>query len=434
MHQKILRGQPLIFGDHNIAPIHSPTSGWIEDIIFYSSINYPEQDNLTIVIKSDKKDRWIKRKCFSCYEKYTPEKLIKIIYQSGIVGLGGGAFISSEKLLLSLGKVHTLIVNAVESEPYVTADYCLMSHYIEEILIGCKIIAWISKVKLVLIAIQEDKIELISKISLLIKKEPLFKLFIIVNKYPAGSSKIIIKALTGRDIPIGQHAVDIGYLIFNIATIYAIKRAIINGEPLTERIITINGDKSIFPGNFWIRIGTSVKHILNSQQYKNFLDIQVYLGGPLTGKRTVNLNDFILKDKNCILITHKNKIYKEDIEYSCIRCGYCSQSCPVNLLPQQIYWYSKSKNHIKTKEYHVFDCIECKVCEKVCPSRIPLVKYFKNEKKIHHMIDLENIYKNVSLSRFNIRKKRLLQEKIIIKKNIRKEQIKEAIERFKQKK
>ncbi|CAL4319227.1 Ion-translocating oxidoreductase complex subunit C [Buchnera aphidicola (Cavariella theobaldi)] len=433
INQKVLRGQPLIFGHNHTVPVHAPTSGWIEDIIFYSDIDIPTQDNITIIIRSDTKDSWIRVKTYKNYKNYTPDKLIKIIYQSGIIGLGGAKFSSSKKLLLSLNKVHTLIVNAVESDPYTTSDECLIHNYIEEILIGCEIIAWITKVNLILIAVQDDKLTSISIIKSYIKNKSLFKMFIITNKYPAGSSKIIIQALTGKDIPHGQHAIDMGYLIFNIATIYSIKRAIFNGEPLTNRIVTIDGNKSTYPGNFWIRIGTPLVDIIHYQKCKKYSDLIFYLGGFFMGEKTVYLDNITLKSENCILIMLKKEADKKSMEYQCIRCGYCSELCPVSLLPQQLYWYSKANNHIKTKEYYILDCIECGICEKVCPSNIPLIKYFKHEKKIHYKIDLQNHRQKISLLRFNTRQKRLLEEKNIVSQIARKEQIQLAIQRMKKK-
>jgi len=455
INQKVLRGQPLIFGDIFNVPVHAPTSGWIEDISIYSNSFNQNKKNIKIIILSDHLDKWIRLKPIKNYKRYTSEQLIKIIYQSGIVGLGGGQFSSSKKLMLSMNKVHTLIVNAVESEPYITADNCLINNYIHEILKGCKIISWIANIKIVLIAIQEDKIETISKIYSFIKNEPLFKVCILKKKYPGGSSKILIKSLTGQEIPHEKHAVDIGYLIFNVATIYAIKRSIIDGEPLTERIVTVLGDENFLSGNFWTRIGTPVKHFLTNYKNKIYLNIIVYFGGLFMGKRIYDLNLSILKNTNCVWIQLKKKENNKTIEYSCIRCGYCSFVCPVNLLPQQLYWYSKNTDHKKTKKYDILDCIECKACEKVCPSHIPLVKYFKIEKNIIKNIELNDIRKKISYLRFTKREKRLLNYKVIthennikstnilkiqdnktndIKRNIRKAKVQAAIARMKSKK
>ncbi|WP_367682239.1 electron transport complex subunit RsxC [Buchnera aphidicola] len=454
--QKVLCGQPLIFGSNKTVPVHSPTSGWIKNIDFDSNISNTNQKKIKIIILSDYLDNWIRLKTIKNYTKYSPTKLIKIIDQSGIIGLGGGGFSSAEKLRLSLNKVHTLIVNAVESDPCITADYCLIKNCIHEILIGCKIVAWISKVKCILIAIQEDKLELILKIQNLIKDISLFKICILKKKYPGGSSKILIKSLIGIDIPSGKHSLDLGYLIFNITTIYAIKRSIINGEPLIHRIITFhNEDKKVFSKNFFIKIGVPIDFILNYLK----IDIKnkiIYSGGVFMKDIITNSDYSIQKNTNCIYIKKKDK---KIIEYPCINCGYCVELCPVNLLPQEIFIYCKSSDSQKLKKLHFLDCIECKICEKVCPSNIPLVKYFIDQKKIESSINLEKKRKELFSYLFKKREKRLLSEKkifssenqlinikktniyseikdlskqsIINKKNIRKKMLKDAIKRAK---
>lgn len=462
INQKVLRGQPLIYGDDDTVPIHAPTSGIIEDISFNLDSIKQYQKNIKIIILSDNLDKWIRLNTIKNYKKYTPDQLIKKIHQSGIVGLGGAQFSSAKKLRLSINKVDTLILNAVESEPLITADHILLRYHIKEILIGCKIICWISKIKTVLIAIQENQIELISKILCLITNQPLFKIRIIKKKYPAGSSKVLVKALTGKEIPNKKHSIDIGYLVFNVATVYAIKRAIINGEPLTERIVTILDNTINFYGNFWIRIGTQIKHFVTKEKIKTKLDKIVYVGGPFMGKRIFNMNYSILKNVSYIQIEKQETIKKRLIEYECIRCSYCSQVCPVNLLPQQLYWYSRNKNNEQIKKHHILDCIECKACEKVCPSHIPLVKYFKVLKKIEKDNNKKQNFKEISLFRFKSREKRLLNEakniinnkvdielihtlkhtksnifnlnRIDFEKNIRKEKVRKAIERMKLKK
>jgi len=280
-----------------------------------------------------------------------------------------------------------------------------------EILTGCKIISWISKINIVLIAIQEDRIQTISKIYSLIKNNSLFKICILKKKYPGGSSKVLIKSLTGKEIPYGKHSIDIGYLVFNVATIYAIKRAIINGEPLTQRIVSCLGDKNLLSGNFWIRIGTPIKYFVSDKTPEKFSNISIRLGGLFMGKKIYNLNYSVLKKTNCISIKSKKEKDQNIIEYTCIRCSFCSHVCPIDLLPQQLYWYSKNHNHTQTKKHHMLDCIECKACEKVCPSNIPLVRYFKKEKQILKNINLENDRKKLFFMRFQIKQKRLLNEK-----------------------
>nr|WP_226856602.1 electron transport complex subunit RsxC [Buchnera aphidicola] len=417
INQKVLCGQPLTFGDYSSVPIHSPTSGMIKNIEFNSGSLSFNKANIKITILSDYLDQWIRLKKINHYKLYSAQYLIKIIYQLGVVGLGGANFSSSKKLMLSIKKVHTLVVNAVESDPLITSDYCLINNYLNEILIGCEIISWISKAKNILIVIQEDKIELISKIQLLIKNKKLFKICILKKKYPGGSSKIIIKSLTGKEIPFGKHSIDIGYLIFNVATVYAIKRAIMNGEPLIQRIVSLYDYKNNLSKNFLIRIGTPINFFLNYLKIENHLDYMIYIGGIFMNNCLINLNYSILKDVNCIAIKKYKRKTKKIINYSCINCGYCVQVCPVDLLPQKLYLYAKNNNHEKTKKSYIMDCIECKACEKVCPSNIPLVKYFKYEKIIQKKINAEVQKKKFFFSRFQLREERLSKQKKIFYEN-----------------
>jgi len=460
INQKILRGQPLIFGDDFTVPMHSPTSGWIKDIFCDSDFISKDKKKINIVILSDNLDQWIRLKPIVNYEQYTAQTLIKKVHHAGVVGLGGGQFSSAKKLTLSIGKVHTLIVNAVESEPYAISDNSLLCHHIKDILKGCEIISWITKAEIVLIAIQEHHHIIIKKILCAIKNKPSFKICILKNKYPGGSSKVLVKMLTGNEIPYNKHAIDIGCLVFNVSTIYAIKKAIINGEPLIERIVTLFNEKDFVLKNFWVRIGTTIKDFLKEIGLKQQINLNIRSGGFFMGTMIRDLNYSILKQTNSIWV----KLDKKDnniVTTSCIKCGKCSELCPVNLLPQQIYWYAKNNDHQATKKYNVFDCIECNICEKICPSQISLVKYFKKEKQILQNLISEKIFKKSSFLRFKERQKRLsnkkytminnnyathfsvkakeidlnnMKKKNFLKQKIRKQIVQEAIKRMNRKK
>ncbi|XBC42907.1 MAG: electron transport complex subunit RsxC [Buchnera aphidicola (Kaburagia rhusicola ensigallis)] len=419
--QIVLRGQVLALGYKNIAPMHSPASGLItqitnEEFKFFSNKRYS-----VINIQSDGKDRWINRTPIHNYKDLSVNKIIQFIYNAGIVGLGGAGFLSSKKLKYSIKKVHTLVVNAAESEPYVTSDDCLMQNFATEIVQGCQIVMWILKIKFVLIAIEDDKHLAYIKVHDAINHLSGFEIRKIKKKYPSGSSKQLIKTLFDQEIPSGKHSIHLGIILFNVATIFSIKRAILNGEPLTERIVTLSDKDALYQKNFLVRIGTPVKHILLENNI-NFKSNSIILGGPITGFIVDNVNFPILKTSNSVLFL-KSSLLKYELEQPCIRCTMCSRACPMNLLPEQLYFYSKSRDHDKSKEYSIQECIECGICEQVCPSNIPLLTYFRKEKlKINKIILKENLstkFKKLFLSRQSrLRSLESINENIILSNSI----------------
>ncbi|XBC40854.1 MAG: electron transport complex subunit RsxC [Buchnera aphidicola (Nurudea yanoniella)] len=400
--EMVLRGQMLAVGSNDIAPIHSPTSGIIASIS-KKKFNFISNKYFGIInIKSDGSDKWIHRVSTCNYKELSYNTLIQLIYDSGIVGLGGSGFLSSKKLKYALKckMVHTLVVNAAESEPYITSDDCLIKNFSDDIIKGCQIIKWILKIKNVLIAIESDKIISYEKMKNIIEYFSDFEIRKITTRYPSGSSKQLIKILFDKEVPLGKHAIDLGIIIFNVATIFAIKRAVLNGEPLTERIVTISDVNLSFQKNILTRIGTPIDHILkqfNIDAKKN----KFILGGPITGIIINDLNFSIIKTSNSILYSEFS--FNNNLERPCIRCTACSSACPMFLFPEQLYFYSKSFDHLKSQEYNINECIECGICEQVCPSNIPLLTYFRKEKlKLKERTFKKNIskkFKNLFISR-----------------------------------
>ncbi|XBC44472.1 MAG: electron transport complex subunit RsxC [Buchnera aphidicola (Schlechtendalia peitan)] len=401
--QIVLRGQILTLGDENIPPIHAPTSGIITKIVKKKFSFFPNRCFSIISIKSDGQDKWIDYSSKRDYKFFSLNEIIQLIYNSGVVGLGGSGFLSSKKIERSIKQVHTLLINAAESEPYITTDDCLMQNFSKEVIQGCKVIAWILKIKNILIAIGDDKDLAYISIKKEIQSLPNFKIRKIKNKYPSGSSKQLIKILFNKEIPLGKHSINLGIIIFNISTVFSIKRSILNREPLIERIITLSDRNLSYQKNILVRIGTPISHILSEFNIKK---CDIIMGGPITGFLVDDLNFPILKTTSSILCL-KSNLMKNILERPCIRCTACSSACPIRLLPEQLYFYSKSLNHEKSREYHISECIECGICEQVCPSNIPLLTYFKKEKmQLRKIIFQENMSKK-SKKLFMLRQHRL---------------------------
>lgn len=379
--QHVLKGQPLTCGTGKALPIHAPTSGTIKDIAFYTTAHPSGLSEHAIFLQADGDDRWCERVTYENYTKIPPLELIDKIEQAGIAGLGGAGFPAGLKLNGGLNRVEILIINAAECEPYITADDRLMQEHADDIVEGINILRHILNPTITIIGIEDNKPEAIDAFNQVLTDHPDILLRVVPTKYPSGGARQLTKILTGREVPYGKHSSSIGVLMHNVGTVFAIKRAILHGEPLIERVTTLTGDNIQQPGNVWLPFGTPVQHILKHCGAK-LADKQnaVIMGGPLMGFTLPDLNVPIVKITNCILMPSTQEMSLTSQEQNCIRCGKCAEVCPANLLPQQLYWFSRGKEHQKAQDYHLFDCIECGACAYVCPSNIPLVQYYRQEK------------------------------------------------------
>ena len=377
----VLKGQPLTQGDGlRTLPVHAPTSGIVK---FIGKHVAPHPSGLTedmIHIQADGLDKW--REQFPLEEFFTQsvEQLIDRIYQAGVAGLGGAVFPTAAKIQSAEKKVKLLIINGAECEPYITCDDRLMRDYTDEMLEGIRILRYILRPEKVVIAVEDNKPEAIQAIQQSLHGANDIELRVIPTKYPSGAAKQLIYLLTGMEVPSGGRSYDIGVLMHNVGTAFAIKRAVINDEPLIERVVTLTGDKISEKGNYWVRLGTPVDHLLAQVGYQYDERFPVFAGGPMMGLQLSDLNAPVTKLINCLLAPDHFEYGEPEPEQSCIRCSACSDACPVNLMPQQLYWYARSEDHQKSEEYSLKDCIECGVCAYVCPSHIPLIQYFRQEK------------------------------------------------------
>ena len=377
----VLQGQPFTQGDGlRTLPVHAPTSGTVK---FIGKHVAPHPSGLTedmIHIQADGLDKW--REQFPLEEFFTlpVEQLIDRIYQAGVAGLGGAVFPTAAKIQSAEKKVKLLIINGAECEPYITCDDRLMRDYTDEMIEGIRILRYILRPEKVVIAVEDNKPEAIQAIQQSLHGANDIELRVIPTKYPSGAAKQLIYLLTGMEVPSGGRSYDIGVLMHNVGTALAIKRAVINDEPLIERVVTLTGDKISEKGNYWVRLGTPVDHLLAQVGYQYDERFPVFAGGPMMGLQLSDLNAPVTKLINCLLAPDHFEYGEPEPEQSCIRCSACSDACPVNLMPQQLYWYARSEDHQKSEEYSLKDCIECGVCAYVCPSHIPLIQYFRQEK------------------------------------------------------
>ncbi|WP_413528752.1 electron transport complex subunit RsxC [Rahnella inusitata] len=418
---RVLKGQPLTTGRGRTVPVHSPTSGVITAIEPHITAHPSGLKEQCVLIDADGQDTWCERELIADYRKLSADELNQRISQAGIAGLGGAGFPTASKLSGGLTSTRTLILNAAECEPYITADDRLMQEHADQILEGTRILCHMLHPERVMIGIEDNKPDAIAAFKAAIKASMerdlaagvRFELRVVPTKYPSGGAKQLTKILTGLEVPKGHHSSSIGVLMQNVGTVYAIKRAIIDGEPLIERVVTLTGEAMAKPGNVWARLGTPVAHLMQEGALQPQGDKKmVIMGGPLMGFTLPSLNVPVVKISNCLLAPSESELGQPEPEEACIRCSLCADACPAGLLPQQLYWFSKGQEHEKARNHNLFDCIECGACAYVCPSNIPLVQYYRQEKAEIRAIDTETARATEAKARFEAKQARMEREKL----------------------
>ncbi|EMD5948118.1 electron transport complex subunit RsxC [Proteus mirabilis] len=411
----VLKGQALTRGVGRTLPVHASISGTVTAIEPFPSTHPSGLPEIAVKIVSDSKDEWREKSPLVDYQSQSKEVLLTRIHEAGIAGLGGAGFPTATKLKGGGDLVKTLIINAAECEPYITADDRLMQEHADEVIAGCQILMHILSPDEVLIGIEDNKPEAIAALkqalAALTNEKRIF-IRVIPTKYPSGGAKQLTKILTGKEVPSGGRSSDIGVLMQNVGTVVAIKRAIIDDEPLIERVVTVTGQGTKTPGNFWARLGTPIYALIKQAGFVAGSEQMVIMGGPLMGFTLPDLNAPVIKITNCLLIPSPEEMDTDNIEEACIRCGQCVDACPSGLLPQQLYWFSKGKEHEKAQQHNLFDCIECGACAFVCPSNIPLVQYYRQEKAEIREIDAEAKRAAEAKARFEAKKIRMEREKL----------------------
>ncbi|MCF9444329.1 electron transport complex subunit RsxC [Vibrio parahaemolyticus] len=379
--EHVLKGQALTQSETGFTvPVHAPTSGTITAIEARTVAHPSGLSELCAVITPDGQDTWCKKSPIADYTQESADTLIDIIRLAGISGMGGAGFPTAKKIQSGIARTEILIVNAAECEPYITADDKLMQEHAEELIQGIEIVEHILKPKLTIIGIEDNKPDAIKALeSAALNKDIVIR--VIPTKYPSGGEKQLIKILTNKEVPSGSIPADIGILVQNVGSLYSIKRAIIDGEPMIERVVTLTGKTFKQPRNVWTLLGTPVQALLDEFGYKADKKLQrLIMGGPMMGFTLPHSQVPITKTANCILAPTRHEISAHQYEMECIRCGQCAEACPASLLPQQLQWHAKAEEYDKLEELNLKDCIECGACAFVCPSEIPLVQYYRQAK------------------------------------------------------
>lgn len=384
------------------AHLHASISGTITHV-----------DNTAITIEADGLDRWETRPPLD-WRTAAPAALLERLESSGLAGLGGAGFPTHIKAKVDEHHViDTLVINAAECEPYITADDLTLRHYPADVLEGAQLIARLCGAQTIVIGIEDNKPEAISALThalSLVQHPATIALKIIETRYPSGGERQLIKKVLNRDVPSGGLPADVGTLCHNPGTLLAALHAVRDGKPLVERIVTLTGGAISRPGNVWVRLGTPVASLLKGAGLNPRQLHQVIVGGPMMGTPLTTLDTPVTKTTNCLIAATLAELPPAPVESPCIRCGACERVCPAQLLPQQLHWYARAESDSTLETLNLFDCIECGACSFVCPSFIPLVEDYRSAKQRIRLKQIESAKAEHAKHRFEFRQARIARE------------------------
>jgi electron transport complex protein RnfC len=383
--ERVLKGQIIATAQGNVsAPVHAPSSGTVVGIEPWP---YPHPSGFrtpSIIIETDGRDEWLEAEHgLASYQQADTDHLLEHIRNAGIVGLGGAGFPTQVKLGSSIyHNIELLVINGVECEPYLSCDDRLMQERAAEVLEGVGILQHILKPRATVLALEDHMDAARDALYQAVNTAGAANLEIVTvpEIYPSGGERQLIRILTGKEVPSQGFPADIGILCQNVGTAAAVYNAVVRNRPLISRIVTVTGAGIARPGNIDALIGTPFKYAIDCcGGYSEEID-RLLMGGPMMGFSVNTHNVPIIKTTNCILAVSRAEMPPAPPERPCIRCGKCTEVCPAELLPQQLYWYSQNGDLDAAQDYNLFDCIECGCCSHVCPSHIPLVQYYRHSK------------------------------------------------------
>lgn len=377
--EKVLKGQLLAHSQGMIsAPVHASTSGTIVNIGNYTAPHPSGLSVRTIVLEPDGQDRWQENETEISVNPFqlTTDEIAARVGAAGIVGMGGATFPAAVKL--GLGKqqpITTLIINGGECEPYLTCDDLLMQQRSDEIIDGIRIMLHALNAERALIAIEDNKPTAINNMTIAANLFANVKVVSVPSLYPMGSEKQMIQMLTGKEIPAKQRSSDIGIVVHNVGTAYAVHKAMRHGHNLTSRIVTVGGGAVREPQNYEVPLGTRVSELFKHCGGFKKTPARILMGGPMMGQVLPHTDVPIIKGSSGVIALTAAEIAREKT-MPCIRCGSCTDVCPCGLLPLEMARRANKGDLDGAMDYGLMDCISCGSCAYVCPSHIPLVQYF----------------------------------------------------------
>ncbi|NCB91134.1 MAG: electron transport complex subunit RsxC [Clostridia bacterium] len=358
------------------SPIHSSVSG---TVIAVEPRLHPTRGGevMSVVIKSDGKNTLHESvQPHKNLDSLTPDEIIEIVREAGIVGMGGAGFPTSVKL--KPGKpIEAVLLNGCECEPLLTADHRVLLEFADDVIFGLKAMLKTVGAPKGIIVIEDNKKDAIELLKAKTADCSDIEVLTAKTKYPQGAEKMLIKRVMGRQVPRGGLPADVGAVVSNISTVKAISDAIQKGMPLVERVVTVTGEHMKKPGNYIVKLGTNVAELIDHCGGIVGDDVTIKMGGPMMGFALSDLNVPILKGSNGIIAIETD--HTETVE--CIKCGRCVDVCPMELSPLYFAKYADEQNWQGMLDKNVRDCVECRCCEYICSSKIPLVSKIKAGKK-----------------------------------------------------
>lgn len=368
-------GQKIGDGEGVCSPVHAPVSGTVTAV---EQMTVPGgRQCVCVAIENDGKDTpdpSIKPR--TTHKGMSAAELADIVREAGICGKGGAAYPTNSKILSTAGKTETLLINACECEPYITSDDTVMCTWPEKVILGARIVADVIGAKHTVIAVEDNKPEAVEALRSKLGGNEDIEVRVLPTRYPQGAKKQLILAVTGREVAPGART----GALFNVTTIYSICRAVYEGLPLTEKVVTVTGEGANEPKNVIVRIGTPLEELLKFAGGMKEETCKVVCGGPMMGTAQGDLSVPVVKGTNAVLCLTDSAPAAENP--TCIRCGKCIKACPMGLQPLQLYRYVNAGMKDELERFNLEDCMECGCCSYVCPGRLPLVETFKAGKKL----------------------------------------------------
>lgn len=368
-------GQKIGDGEGVCSPVHAPVSGVVKAV---EQMPIPGgRQCVCVAIENDGKDTpdpSIKPR--ATHKGMSPAELADIVREAGICGMGGAAYPTNSKILSTAGKTEILLINACECEPYITSDDTVMCTWPEKVILGARIVADVIGAKHTVIAVEDNKPEAVEALRSKLGDNEDIEVRVLPTRYPQGAKKQLILAVTGREVAPGART----GALFNVTTIYSICRAVYEGMPVIEKVVTVTGEGANEPKNVIVRIGTPLEELLKFAGGMKEETCKVVCGGPMMGTAQGDLSVPVVKGTNAVLCLTDPAPAAENP--TCIRCGKCIKACPMGLQPLQLYRYVNAGMKDELERFNLEDCMECGCCSYVCPGRLPLVETFKAGKKL----------------------------------------------------